>query len=129
MYEIVNKRNGLRAATTVVIAAEPLVTLLLVLFILTHLLLLVLIQKHSNALNAFQLYPTDYNPISALATYDRFPSPDNRTLDLISQMEPTRNFLCLIENQPVRPSGNAAYGANAPTPRRSIGPVDLTLKL
>ncbi|KAK7259598.1 hypothetical protein RIF29_25207 [Crotalaria pallida] len=71
----------------------------------------------------------DYNPLSALATYDRCPSPDNRTLDLISQMEPTRNFLCLIENQPVGPSGNAAYGANAPTSRRSIWPVDLTLKL
>ncbi|KAK7259592.1 hypothetical protein RIF29_25201 [Crotalaria pallida] len=81
-------------------------------------------------LNRFHPYlRQEYNPISVVAAIDRCPSLDNRTLDLISQLEPTRNFLCMIENQTTRASGNATYGANATLSSRPTTPVDLTFKL
>ncbi|CAL0302511.1 unnamed protein product [Lupinus luteus] len=54
--------------------------------------------------------------IDADAAYgedDHCYSPDNRTLDLISQLDPTRNFLYLIDQQSERQSGNDVNGGDA----------------
>ncbi|KAK7259593.1 hypothetical protein RIF29_25202 [Crotalaria pallida] len=89
-----------------------------------------MISSRIDFLNHFHPYlRQEYNLISVVTGVDRCPTSNNRTLDLISQLEPTRNFLCKIENQPTGASGNAAYGANATSSRRPIGPADLTLKL
>ncbi|KAF1891908.1 hypothetical protein Lal_00016939 [Lupinus albus] len=55
-------------------------------------------------------------------------SPDNRTLDLISQLDPTRNFLCLIDQQSEEQSGNNVNGADAaPDPSVEMGSLELDL--
>ncbi|OIV95464.1 hypothetical protein TanjilG_06926 [Lupinus angustifolius] len=55
-------------------------------------------------------------------------SPDNRTLDLISQLDPTRNFLCLIDQQSEQQSGNNVNGGDAaPGPSVEMEPLDMDL--
>ncbi|OIW13316.1 hypothetical protein TanjilG_02836 [Lupinus angustifolius] len=61
---------------------------------------------------------------------DHFASPDDRTLDLISQLDPTRNLLYLIDKQSAGPSGNAGNDVDAaPGQSGYMGTVDLNLKL
>ncbi|KAK7259591.1 hypothetical protein RIF29_25200 [Crotalaria pallida] len=53
-----------------------------------------------------------------------------KTLDLISLLDPTRNFLCLIDQQSLGQSGKATNGSDAALDlSNEKGAVDLKLKL
>ncbi|KAF1894172.1 hypothetical protein Lal_00004094 [Lupinus albus] len=59
-----------------------------------------------------------------------FASPEHRTLDLISQLDPTRNLLQLIDEQSEGPSGNAGNVVHGgPGQSEYMGTLDLNIKL
>ncbi|CAL0311037.1 unnamed protein product [Lupinus luteus] len=61
---------------------------------------------------------------------DHFASPKDRTLDLISQLDPTRNLLYLIDKQSAGTSGNGGNDVDAATGQSEyMGTVDLNFKL